>query len=568
MTEVNWFTVASGVVGGVALLMYGIRIMGEGLESAAGDALRKILAALTRNAWLACVVGTVVTAIVQSSSAVTVMTVGFVNAQLMTFRQALGVIYGANIGTTVTGQIMAFQITQVALPAIALGFALQFFSKRRVLRNLGQGILGFGMLFLGLMLLRESVHGLRESAAAVQLLTTLSHNLLLSVLAGMIVTICLQSSSASLGIVMVLTAQDLITLPAAIAMMLGDNIGTCITAQVASLGTQPTARRAAWAHTLHNVIGVALALLLLRWFLPAVLWMSPGTEGVAAGTAEYEAALQRQVANSHTLFNVLNALLFLVFNSWFALLLERWMPDRRDRMEEVAHIDRRLLDTPAAAAGAALQEMAHMARLCRRLVRGATRAVLHPDTTSTKELWVQDDAIDELQDAITDYLVELVDRDIPDYVAAQIPGMLHVVNDLERIGDHCKNLLELAEQRAEESMPWSEAAEASVTEMGELVESMLDYAIQGLGGEDREAPRRILELEKTVDHLTMEGRNAHLERARSGECLMLPGVLFLDALMNYEKIGDHVRNIGRALGGGLLEAGTRLPSTRQEINDQ
>lgn len=169
MTEIGWFAIASGVLGGVALLMYGIRIMGEGLEAAAGDAMRRILAALTRNAWLGCVVGTAVTGIVQSSSAITVMTVGFVNAQLMTFRQALGVIYGANIGTTVTGQIMAFQITQAALPAIAIGFAMQYFCRKRRLRNLGQGILGFGLLFLGLLLLKDSVESLKNSEMAVRL---------------------------------------------------------------------------------------------------------------------------------------------------------------------------------------------------------------------------------------------------------------------------------------------------------------------------------------------------------------------------------------------------------------
>lgn len=567
MEEINWFTVASGAIGGVALLMYGIRIMGEGLENAAGDALRKILAALTRNAWLACVVGTVVTGIVQSSSATTVMTVGFVNAQLMTFRQALGVIYGANVGTTVTGQIMAFQITQVALPAIALGFALQFFTKRQFTRNLGQGILGFGMLFLGLMLLRESVHVLRESEAAVHLLTSLSHNLPLAVIAGMIVTICIQSSSAALGIVMVLTAQDLITLPAAIAMMLGDNIGTCITAQVASLGTQPTARRAAWAHTLHNVIGVTLALLLLRWFLPAVQLISPGTEGLVAGSTEYQAAVQRQVANSHTLFNVLNALLFLIVNNWFAAALERLIPERRRTAAEVAHIDRRLLATPAAAAGATLQELARMARLCRRLVAGSTEVLINSESARTETLWAQDDAIDDIQDEITEYLVELMDRDIPEYVSAQVPAMLHVVNDLERVGDHCKNLLEIVEQRAGGDMPWSDAANASVQEMADLVDEMLANAARGLSGENGALPERILELEKTVDQLTMQSREEHLQRSRDGECLMMPGVLFLDALMNYEKIGDHVRNIARALEGGLLEAGARLPSTEEEIDE-
>jgi len=558
VSEIDWFAVISGVLGGVALLMYGIRIMGEGLESAAGDAMRNILAALTRNAWLGCLVGTAVTGIVQSSSAITVMTVGFVNAQLMTFRQALGVIYGANIGTTVTGQIMAFQITQAALPAIAIGFVLQHFGRSRRLRDLGQGILGFGILFLGLLLLKDSVESLKTSQMAVQIFQNFSHNLFLAVLAGMVVTICIQSSSASLGIAMALAAHDLIGLDAAIALMLGDNIGTCVTAQLASIGTQPTARRTAWAHTIHNIVGVALALVLLKWFKPVVLSVSPSAEGLEVGTNAYQAVLQRQVANSHTLFNVLSALLFLIFNTHFAELLERWIPDRRMAETEATHLDRRLLDTPVAAAGAVLQELARMARLCRRLVQGATDAVVQPKNAETEALWAEDRVIDQLQASITAYLVDLMETDLPEYISAQVPAMLHVANDFERVGDHCKNLIELAEQRRDEDMPWSEGADDDVLRMAGVVDRMLDLAAGALSGDEGALPSEVLELEKQVDRLTEEGRLAHLARSREGDCLMLPGLLFLDTLMNYEKIGDHVRNVARALVGGLMDAGATL----------
>jgi phosphate:Na+ symporter len=476
VSEIDWFAIVTGVLGGVALLMYGIRTMGEGLENAAGDAMRKILAALTRNAWLGCLVGTVVTGIVQSSSAVTVMTVGFVNAQLMTFRQALGVIYGANIGTTVTGQIMAFQITDAALPAVAVGFALQYFSRSRKVQNLGQGVLGFGLLFLGLLLLKDSVASLKDSELAVEVFTNFSGSLLLAVVAGALVTVCIQSSSASLGIAMALAAFDLINLQTAIALMLGDNIGTCITAQLASIGTQPTARRTAWAHTIHNVIGVALALILLKWFTPLILAFSPTTEGLEVGSTAYQAAMQRQVANSHTLFNVLSALLFLIFNNQFAQLLERRIPDRPRKEREVAHIDTRLLDTPPAAAGATLQEMARMARKCRCLVNGSTEALLRPHEVDARPLWAEDDAIDDLQDSITEYLVDLVEQDIPDFISAQVPAMLHVANDLERVGDHCKNLLELSEERGEKALPWSDAADKEIRAMARLVHDV--HALQ------------------------------------------------------------------------------------------
>ncbi len=564
LSGIDWFGIISGTLGGVALLMYGIRIMGEGLESAAGNAIRRVLATLIRNAWLGCLVGTVVTGIVQSSSAVTVMTVGFVNGQLMTFRQALGVIYGANIGTTVTGQIMAFQITQAALPVIAVGFALHCFAKRRILRDLGQGILGFGILFLGLLLLKDSVESLKGSEFAVRLFSDFSHNLLLAVVAGTLVTICIQSSSASLGIAMALAAHDLISLEAAIALMLGDNIGTCITAQIASIGTHPTARRTAWAHTIHNIVGVALALVLLKWFTPMVLALSPSADPLAVGSSGYQAALQRQVANSHTLFNVLDALLFLVFNSWFASLLERWIPDRRGRVVEAAHIDKRLLETPPAAAGATLQELGRMTRACRALVRDCTDALLAPERAELGQLRAQDDAIDHLQEAITGYLVELMEEDIPERISHQIPAMLHVTNDLERIGDHCKNLIELAEERLQEDLIWSDPARDALSDMAAMVDEMLELSIRAFGGEDGGIPARILELEDRVNLATEQGRAAHMERARAGTCLALAGVLFLDALMNYEKIGDHVRNVAHALADGLMEAGATPRTTAAE----
>lgn len=565
MTELDWFSIITGSLGGVALLMYGIRMMGDGLEAAAGSAIRSILAALTRNAWLGCLVGAVVTGIVQSSTAVTVMIVGFVNAQLMTFRQALGVIYGANIGTTVTGQIMAFQIDQAALPAIAVGFAMTLFTRHRLIRNLGQGILGFGIMFLGLILLKDAMVTLKDSDFAVEMFSRFGNNLMLAVVAGMVTTMLIHSSSAAMGVAMTLAAQNLISLEAAIALMLGNNVGTCITAQVASIGTQPMARRTAWAHTIHNVVGVVLALALLKWFLPIVLSVSPSTKGLAVGSAAYKAALQRQVANSHSLFNILDALLFLIFNRWFAELLERWIPDSRRDGAEPTHIDRRLLETPTAAAGAVLQELGRMTRACRTLVRDCTHAVLSPERADLEQLRAQDEAIDQLQESITAYVIELMGRDLPDHVAQQIPAMLHVTNDLERVGDHCKNLIELAEERREERLAWTEAANSSVRDIAAMVEEMLALSVRAFRGENGELPARILELEKRVNEATERGRAEHMERARAGVCLALSGVVFLDTLMNYEKIGDHVRNIAHALADGLMEAGAMLHPTDGEI---
>ncbi len=563
--DVNWFRVIMEALGGVALLMYGIRIMGSGLERAAGDAMRRILSALTRNAWLGCLVGTVITGIVQSSSAITVMTVGFVNAGLMTFRQALGVIYGANIGTTVTAQIMAFQITEAALPAIALGFALNQFAKRAVVRDVGQGILGFGILFLGLMLLKGSVESLKESDWAVQMFRDFSGNLVLAVIVGCVVTMLIQSSSASMGITISLAAQNLITLPAAIALMLGDNIGTCITAQVASLGTASTARRTAWAHTIHNIVGVILALLLLKFFTPLILLISPSAEGLDVGSKAYAAALGRQVANSHTAFNVLDALLFLIFNNFFAKLLEKIVPERAvERAGAAAHIDRRLLNTPLAAAGSVIQELARMARIARGNTHQASETLLDPDPHKIEEVLQTDQAIDQLQTAITEYVVELADVDLPTHVAEQVPALLHATNDLERVGDHCKNLAELAEKRLRHRLPFSEGAVQDLQSLSGDVHRMFDQVVRALAEADQSRAEPILELEERINRETEEVTARHIKRAQAGECQLLSGLVFLDAAMNYEKIADHLRNIGRLIKRGMTEAGAELKAIDEE----
>ncbi|MGD9497147.1 MAG: Na/Pi cotransporter family protein, partial [Armatimonadota bacterium] len=266
----------------------------------------------------------------------------------------------------------------------------------------------------------------------------------------------------------------------------------------------------------------------------------------------------RQVANSHTLFNVLVALLFLVFNAWFAALLERWIPDRGRPVVEMAHIDRRLLETPVAAAGATLQELGRMARACRSMVRDCTEALLAPERADFDQLWGQDKAIDHLQESITEYLVALMEEDLPQHISRQLPAMLHVTNDFERVGDHCKNLIELAEERLQESLVWSDAAHATVREMAGMIDQMLELSVRAFAGGDGEIPARILDLEEAVNQATERGRAEHMERARAGICLALPGVIFLDTLMNYEKMGDHVRNVAHALADGLMEAGAVL----------
>lgn len=306
-----------GLLGGAVLVMYGVDLMGDGLEKAAGAFIKKVLSVLTGKLWSSFLVGTGATAIVQSSTAVTVITVGFVNAGLMGFKQAIGVIYGSNIGTTVTAQLMAFDLADFALPVLAFGYILSYFSKKEAIKNTGRGIMGFGMLFLGLKLLTFGVPYLKSNPVLVRFFIKYGSNILASLAIGTLATIVIQSSSAVMGIAMVLAGSSLITLDGAIGFMLGSNIGTCATAQIAALSGNTAAKRTAWAHTLYNIIGAVIALAVIKPFLVLVSVISPGM------------SIERMIANSHTLFNILSAAIFLPITGYYVKLIEKIVPDRK-----------------------------------------------------------------------------------------------------------------------------------------------------------------------------------------------------------------------------------------------
>lgn len=308
-----------GIMGGSALLMYGVDLMGEGLEKAAGKLIKKVLSVLTGKLWSAFLVGTAVTTLVQSSTAVTVLTVGFVNAGLMGLKQAVGIIYGANIGTTVTVQLMAFNLTEIALPALGLGFMIMYFSKKESVKYIGQGIMGFGMLFLGMKLLNMGTPYLNSNPLVVNFFKQYSDNLIISVLAGMLATILVQSSAAVMGITLILSQSNLIGLYGAIGLMLGSNVGTCATAQLAAVTGNVAAKRTAWAHTIYNVIGALAAIIVIRPFIWVIEALSPGMP------------IERQIANSHTIFNVLSAVVFLPVTDYYVKFIKKLVPNRRVR---------------------------------------------------------------------------------------------------------------------------------------------------------------------------------------------------------------------------------------------
>lgn len=527
-----------GIIGGLGLFIYGIRLMGEGLQKAAGDKMRRLLKALTTNPLMGATVGAGVTSLIQSSSATTVMTVGFVNAGLMSLKQAIGVMFGANIGTTITAQIIAFKLTDYALPILGIGFAVHFFSKRRFWKFLGLFLLGFGMLFLGLNIMTGVVKPLGASPMVRQAFLRFSTNPLLGIVTGMIVTMMVQSSSVTVGLVLTLASVGLLDLNAAIPLILGDNIGTCVTAMLASIGTTISAKRTAVAHVMFNVLGTIIVISLLPLYKNLIVLTSSD--------------IARQCANAHTLFNVINAIIFLPMVGLFAKAITKMVPGK-DVVIEVGpkYLEKHLLNTPLVALDAATKEIVRMAGIAREMVNDAMRGFFNNDRASLKLVGSKEDAVDGLQEAISNYLVELTQRSLSQEESIKIPPMLHSVNDIERIGDHSENLVELAERKITEKLSFSEDAITELHQMHEQIDRMLQDAIKALETNDSENARPILHREEHINKLTMELRQNHIQRLNEGVCKVLSGIVFLDLISNFEKIGDHLTNVGQAVIGDL-----------------
>ncbi|MDO9464671.1 MAG: Na/Pi cotransporter family protein [bacterium] len=527
-----------GTVGGLGLFLYGIHIMSDALQKAAGDKMRKILGMITNKAFFGLLAGAGITSIIQSSSATTVMVIGFVNAGLMTLKQAIGVIFGANIGTTITAQLIAFKITHYVLPLIGIGFALHFFCKKRTPKQIGMVIFGFGLLLLGLSIMTDTVRFLRSSQAAKDIFVNFSRTPILGVLAGMIVTMIVQSSSATVGITMALGIGGLIDISAAIPLLLGDNIGTCITAMLASIGTNVGARRAAVAHLLFNLIGTIIVLSLLPVYKVLVLHTSDN--------------IGRQIANAHTLFNVINAVLFLPFTGLYTKLIEKIVPGKDASLDYAPKfLEPHLLNTPSIAIEQARKELVRMTDMVKTMVDKVMDGFFKKDIDIMHNAISKEEAVDNLQSSITHYLVELSEKSLSFEMAEKIPALLHSVNDIERVGDISENLVELGERAIEKKLPFSDKAIKELREMYSEVTAMLEDAIKALELNDVTIARKVWDREKRINELTETFGNNHTSRLRNKACNIVSGIVFLDLLSNFEKMGDHLNNVADAVIGGL-----------------
>lgn len=539
--ELNWQEMLFTFFGGLGIFLFSIKFMGDGLQKTAGDKLRDILDRFTTNPFMGVLVGIVVTILIQSSSGTTVLVVGLVSAGFMNLRQAIGVIMGANIGTTVTAFIIGFDVGAYALPIMAAGaFAIFFFKNARI-HNIGEVIFGFGGLFLGLELMGEGMKPLREVQAFTDLTVEMSVNPILGVVAGTLFTVLVQSSSATIGILQQLYAENLVTLDAALPILFGDNIGTTITAILASLGASIVARRAAAVHVLFNLVGTVIFLLILPLFESYVLWLS-GLLGLEE---------RMQIAFAHGSFNVANTIIQFPLIGLWAYIVTKVIPGEEVSIEyKPKHLDENFIEqSPSIAIGQAKEEILRMGGMS---VQGLELSYNYLKNRNKRdaELTLQiEEALNNLDHKITDYLVKISSQSLSAQDSTRHNMLMNTVRDIERIGDHFENIIELIQYQDAHKLHLTEDAMQDVSEMFELTIDTVTKAMKALDENSAELAREVAEQENTIDKMERKFRKNHIARLNEGRCTGQAGVMFVDILSNLERIGDHSVNIAEAVLG-------------------
>lgn len=526
-------TIIVGLFGGLGLFLLGIQLLADGLQKAAGERMRRILELFTSKPLTAVLTGATVTALLQSSSTTTVMIVGFVNSGLMTLTQAVGTIMGANIGTTITAQIVSFNIYALAYPFIAVGALFYYFSQRKMKRYAGMGVLGFGLLLLGLSTMSSSVSPVREYEPFLQLLLTIGDRPIFGILAGALFTAVIQSSSATTGLVIAFSWQGILSLPAGLALIVGANLGTCITVVLASLNAPVTAKRAALSHVLFNLVGVILFVIFRKPFTSLVL--------LTGGT------VARQIANAHTMFNIMTTIILFPLLPNFVKAVTALIPGDAAILEaRPKFLDDRLIDTPAALINAQ-KEALRMGNLAVDMVEQAVLAFLEGKVEQVPEIERREEIVNTLETAITAYLAKATQHSRIESEAREMVNLMHIVNDLERIGDHAINIAELAEARETGRLELSEAAISDLQNMFGEVDRIARSVLKTLGNHDVNQATSLIREDDKVDELEKLYRANHIERLNQGLCSADIGVLFLDAVSNLERVADHAHNIAEAV---------------------
>ena len=539
------------LLGGLAVFIYGMNLMSDGLQKAAGDKMRNILAMLTKNPVMGVLAGALVTAVLQSSSATTVMVIGFTSAGLMKLRQAISVIMGANIGTTITAQLIAFNIGDFAWIFVFIGFIMYFFFKKKEMAvKIGQIMFGFGLLFVGINTMSSTMEPMAQSPVFTEMIMKVADIPVLGVFVGLCMTLVVQSSSATIAVLqnLAMTAgpdgvTSIIGLTGAIPVLFGDNIGTTITALLASIGGSKNAKRTAISHTIFNISGT----LLFIWFVPQiaelVTWLSPKGPEVEV--------ISRQIANTHLLFNLTVTILWLPFIKVLEKIVTTIIPGKDEREDMVAgpvFLDTNVLEQPVFATHLAIQELTRNASLTFDMLKKSREAFAGGNLAMVNDVIETDKTVNIIRTKTIEYLSQILSAEsITDFQKERVSALLHVASDIEHIGDYCKNIVGLAEDKAKNKYVFSDIAKNEVDEYFNKIETMLVDTMESLETGSPELAEKVLAEEEKINAMENEIRQEHMHRLVDNECSPAVTVVFLDVIHNLERMGDSCNNIAEAV---------------------
>jgi len=557
-TTISWFFLVMGLLGGLVLFLYGMEKMSEGLKKSAGKGMRNILSALTNNRIIGLAVGAFVTMVIQSSSATTVMLVSFAQAQLLTFGQTLSVILGANIGTTVTAQLIAFKLTDYAFLMIIIGFALTIFSKKDSLKYLGESLLGFGILFLGMKIMSDSMRPLRDYEPFIDLMKNLE-NPIYGLIIGAVFTALIQSSSAFTGIVIVLAQQGLLSLNAGIPLLLGANIGTCITAGLATLGTSREAKRVALAHVIFNTAGAIIFLFWIPYFVDLVRWMSPVSD--ATGIDKLAAETPRQIANAHTFFNVSVAVVFLPFTALLSKAVLKILPvEESEAAIEVFtwHLDDKAISTPSLAIDLSHAEVGRMAKILRRMLRAIIHPLfndrdeadnIHKHLTIIEGIEMREEKIDFLHEKVTSYLLKIGREELSEEQSREVFNLISIVRDMEAIGDIIhRDMFPLIAKKRALSFDFSQEGHEEIELYHAKIYKQLVRLEVTFSEQKFKKAKKIVSKEDRYADLESEFKVKHLERLKEERKESIAThEIHMDIMDNLKQISVYVTEIAKSI---------------------
>jgi len=532
------------LLGGLGLFIYGMKRMSDGLQKVAGKRLKNLIGLLTTNRFAGIGVGALVTAIIQSSSATTVMVVGFVNAGLMSLVQSIGVTMGANIGTTVTAQLIAFKLSNYALHAIAIGAGFYLFSKRDRTKQIGQIILGFGVLFLGMTIMKDTMRPLRDSAYFINVMETFGKSPILGVLLGTAMTVMLQSSSASIGILISLLSVGVIDYWAAVPILLGDNIGTTITAMLSSIGANRTAKRAAAAHFMFNVVGTSLVIALF-YIIPDFADVIHNIVVNVTGLFGKIPSQERLIANTHTLFNVLNTIVWIPFVGVMANIVTRVIPgDDTTIKRGLFYLDERMIETPGVIMEQVNNEVIRMHEITKDMVFEANEGFIKKDEELANSVIEKEEVVNEIEEELMEFLTKISHSSLSEEDIGKLDAYFSIIDAIESVADDAYDIADLAKHKIENNIEFSEEATRTMTGVMDRIEELILKSIEIVETENLDLLTDILEGEEELDNLQIKYRDGHMKRLNEGTCSPNAGIVYLEALEDVEHISDQFADIG------------------------